>query len=554
MTNAAFLCVSLFLMTILMSSTPAFILERTPQKISFGQELSLECSSKGGGQDLTSVTWIRITRKLGRSWSKVAELRNFDSCVSFDQTASGDDVSATGHLGNADNTYLKLSWKSANLNILGKYRCELVGHTRDGEISVVTTPSISLTGDVPDDFCPTHEFGRPGGDISAKLSFLSSKVEELSNLVRAIYERETSLIQNADSIQAGLSHDGQSKVTASQDGQSKVTPSQDGQSKVTPSQDGKSKDTLSQDGKSKDTLSQDGKSKDTLSQDGKSKDTLSQDGHFEVTLSRRDELANFSFENLKWAIKEAVQHFADESSQMAESVTIKTSDIIVTPGPRLDLSVPWPGGSYALLAPETGCPDNTSDVFWRESFSRHHVESDTGPPVLLGASHVAKPLYETRDSNRFVFFRLCLARARIMDGEVWPKGGYCISRVGSLCPDGGFSSGYIQLDDENNQTERTHSELEAGVEFLDGVTRLHFCCRQDEDHSTPIFLPTQYPFYLYRYGGECQRVADMKVTQETLIFDTEDEANADSYENSFHPDGQLNDVNIYLCYYEKDNK
>jgi len=44
----------------------------------------------------------------------------------------------------------------------------------------------------------------------------------------------------------------------------------------------------------------------------------------------------------------------------------------------------------------------------------------------------------------------------------------------------------------------------------DGVynrnTRIFFCCRNDGPASLPIVLPTSAPFYLLKFGDQCQKV------------------------------------------------
>ena len=44
----------------------------------------------------------------------------------------------------------------------------------------------------------------------------------------------------------------------------------------------------------------------------------------------------------------------------------------------------------------------------------------------------------------------------------------------------------------------------------DGVynrnTRIYFCCRNDGPADLPIVLPTTVPFYLLKFGDQCQQV------------------------------------------------
>jgi len=44
----------------------------------------------------------------------------------------------------------------------------------------------------------------------------------------------------------------------------------------------------------------------------------------------------------------------------------------------------------------------------------------------------------------------------------------------------------------------------------DGVynrnTRIYFCCRNDGSADLPVLLPTAAPFYLLKFGDQCQKV------------------------------------------------
>ncbi|GFO47890.1 Apextrin-like protein 1 [Plakobranchus ocellatus] len=80
---------------------------------------------------------------------------------------------------------------------------------------------------------------------------------------------------------------------------------------------------------------------------------------------------------------------------------------------------------------------------------------------------------------------------------------------------------------------------------------LYFCCMSSGSAQTPISLPTRSPFILYRLGGQCQEVAGMSVSLETIHIDTEDSANNDLVSGA-SPDIDISDDNpttIHLCYY-----
>ncbi|KAH9495375.1 hypothetical protein Btru_017597 [Bulinus truncatus] len=132
-----------------------------------------------------------------------------------------------------------------------------------------------------------------------------------------------------------------------------------------------------------------------------------------------------------------------------------------------------------------------------------------------------------------------------LEDENQLQGSYCINREGN-CPVR-FSSGYLYFDEENDNfsaavagegTDNTSSDL------------LYFCCRSDRSPDIPIALPRHSPFYLYRYGGACQRVEGMSYTEEYVYFDTEDTGNQDAAYPPV-PDGKINGINITLCYYDE---
>ena len=116
----------------------------------------------------------------------------------------------------------------------------------------------------------------------------------------------------------------------------------------------------------------------------------------------------------------------------------------------------------------------------------------------------------------------------------WPKGKYCIFRVGGFCP-AHFQKGYIRWDDENS-----HNRNHAGGILPDGQykrdTIIDFCCRNDGSTATPIILPTNRPFILMptQRGRLCQAVFGMKVTYQWFKWDDEDSHNK-SFRGGSHP-------------------
>lgn len=208
----------------------------------------------------------------------------------------------------------------------------------------------------------------------------------------------------------------------------------------------------------------------------------------------------------------------------------------------------WPEGTYALLTPDSGCPNNVG-AQWSSGYSKFHTEStDRNYDQTSVPSHLKLPTLERLGINNFVYLYFCVSPT-LSPGADWPRGAYCINRVGPACP-GGFSSGSITWQDEViGSASNISGAVPAGV-YAANRTTITYCCRNDGDPNDPIYLPRARPFYLYRYNGTCQEVVGLKTTPEYVIFDT-DNSNMDAYENDFHPDGSINNVRIELCYYSE---
>jgi len=76
--------------------------------------------------------------------------------------------------------------------------------------------------------------------------------------------------------------------------------------------------------------------------------------------------------------------------------------------------------------------------------------------------------------------------------------------------------------------------------------------REDGDVSTPILLPTQDPFFLFRKNDECQAVQGMTLQEEWFKWDGEDDViDLHRYSGGSHPylDSRDDDHKLYYCYY-----
>ncbi|KAK3767528.1 hypothetical protein RRG08_003961 [Elysia crispata] len=129
---------------------------------------------------------------------------------------------------------------------------------------------------------------------------------------------------------------------------------------------------------------------------------------------------------------------------------------------------------------------------------------------------------------------------------------YCVNwNIDHPCPSR-FEPGRVVLDQvDGTQSDAVDSRI---VELSGTNTYLHFCCKETLSSDMPKILPTESPFYLYRYGGTCKQVQGMHITPEYIDSDTEDTINEDAG-HGVHADviiqlGQP--TRIELCYYSKE--
>ncbi|RUS88931.1 hypothetical protein EGW08_003267, partial [Elysia chlorotica] len=190
-------------------------------------------------------------------------------------------------------------------------------------------------------------------------------------------------------------------------------------------------------------------------------------------------------------------------------------------------SLVWPGGYLGLLMPESGCPRDPAFHSANSSFVKFHMESlenqtchDHQPQF-----HLSKPVTTETGSDCFVNLKFCEASGEASE-TTWPEGSYCVNwNIDHQCPPR-FEPGRVVLD----QVDGTQSHfVDSRVVELSGTyTYLHFCCKETLPHDMPMVLPTESPFFLYRFGGTCQQVQGMQVTPEYIDIDTEDTINGDA--------------------------
>ena len=205
----------------------------------------------------------------------------------------------------------------------------------------------------------------------------------------------------------------------------------------------------------------------------------------------------------------------------------------------------WPGGFYGLLQPKTGCPVDLA--FFGGTHKFHKIHTDYSRSGHYSSVLPSRTAFEA-DKKYFISLGFCEV-TKPFNTARWPQGSFCINRiVHQPCPTG-FSEGTVQFDAEDD--DPTNEGRNNVVDDYGGAhIRLSFCCQDSGSASVPIQLPTSSPFLLYRYGGACQAVQGMSVSEEVLKVDTEDDDNADRLYGK-HPDVDQpgTSIKLYLCYY-----
>ena len=227
----------------------------------------------------------------------------------------------------------------------------------------------------------------------------------------------------------------------------------------------------------------------------------------------------------------------DEEQAVQEENNDEVED--VANANQLVLGHNWPYGRYAMPMPITGCPPGWS------TGSRYQDLKDIGFGAIGSIGIETRMRVEIGPNLRMYY---CVKNSfGSFSSGLWPRGRYCIARKGGSCPTG-FSTGSVYWDDEDtSSTSSSSGILPDGFYGFD--TKIYFCCRSDGSTSTPIFLPTNRPFILYRFGPTCQRVAGMSIHQDYIYTDHDDTnyINPCTGSHPALPCGQV--IRINFCYY-----
>ena len=197
----------------------------------------------------------------------------------------------------------------------------------------------------------------------------------------------------------------------------------------------------------------------------------------------------------------------------------------------------FPGGSYALPQPKSGCPES-----WMTTGVRIHQN---------GGDNSVSSRYDVSGaiSGAGVEQKFCVV-TNSKNEDSWPAGSYCIYRVGGTCP-GNFRQGFVQYDDKRGLTNSVSGDLPDGV--FGENTRFEYCCRDNGFTSVPMYLPNRKPFVLIKNGKLCQQVRGMHVYDQHYTIDNSHDDGIAGYggdDEDDHTSKSGNNFTTELCYYK----
>ncbi|GFR58614.1 apextrin [Elysia marginata] len=179
-----------------------------------------------------------------------------------------------------------------------------------------------------------------------------------------------------------------------------------------------------------------------------------------------------------------------------------------------------------------GCPADSAVFAKTRCFLKIHTQSQSSSdPVNSHSAAFSRQTTSTDGSKKFVTLKFCEVTTHLNTNK-WPRGSFCIHKLWKMSCPPEFIFGYVALD-----TEDTGSKADGSTNVVNRVANpyIYFCCQKTSSASVPIELPTHSPFLLYRYGGVCQAVRGMAVSEEYVQINTEDSSNSDKL-SGHHPD------------------
>ena len=148
--------------------------------------------------------------------------------------------------------------------------------------------------------------------------------------------------------------------------------------------------------------------------------------------------------------------------------------------------------------------------------------------------------------NVFIIVIIRIALNCYLENPSWYS--YSITFV---LPLPGFDEGWLLWDDTDQlNSNRVTGEVPEGV--YDDDTLIYFCCREDGFASTPVTMPTDDNFFLFKKTHACQEVEGMGVNEEWFRWDSEENlSRVREYTGGSTPynTGKDADHLLHYCYY-----
>ena len=180
----------------------------------------------------------------------------------------------------------------------------------------------------------------------------------------------------------------------------------------------------------------------------------------------------------------------------------------------------WPGGSYALPQPKSGCADGAaksgSRVHYNDGINTVSDEFDLAGGIEGGEIEESFCVTDNSDNSE--------------KADTWPAGKYCFYRKGGACPDDSYPS-YVQYDDQPNMSSDNSAKGALPDGTFDSNTRFEYCCKTNGFTWLPLFLPNSKPFVLLKSPTDkkCQEVRGMHwYLQSYTINNTDQEGIAEA--------------------------
>ncbi|OQV25597.1 hypothetical protein BV898_00533 [Hypsibius exemplaris] len=226
----------------------------------------------------------------------------------------------------------------------------------------------------------------------------------------------------------------------------------------------------------------------------------------------------------------------------------------------------WPKENFALIQPQTGCPDGN----WLTGSITNTLHKNSSFPEDLVNGTV---------EGQHVTTRFCAhSKDQKCSGTPgsanFPKGTYCLweyepklrtrQRTEEICPVG-FQWSWMNIDDINLHNVNSHEGAIPLAEYFSHSTVPYFCCRDDGEAKDAIELPTDNDFILMPTMAKkaCQEVKGMTVKKTSIYYSTADEEatvhGAPTVPDSTPPEYSYDQVvanwgrgmHFAICYYSK---